>query len=81
MTSHTRGLARRMRRLRRMPLLSVRQWTRRAAIWLGAVLVGLVAIGFAAAADRAAGFFHLVLGTSPRLPLLLAPAGLALAGG
>ncbi len=73
------GLARRMRRLRRMPLLSWRQWTRRGGIWLGSVLVGLVAVVFAAAADRATEVFHWVLHQSPFLPLLLAPAGLALA--
>ena len=43
----------RFRRLRRLPLVSPRLWLRRMVFWLGAVLVGLVAIAFAALADRA----------------------------
>ncbi|RKK04297.1 hypothetical protein EBE87_02780 [Pseudoroseomonas wenyumeiae] len=40
-------------RLRRLPLLSPRQWRRRLVFWLGAVLVGVVAMGFAVAAEQA----------------------------
>ena len=42
-----------LRRLRRMPLLSPRLWLRRLVFWIGAVMVALVAIGFAWAADAA----------------------------
>ena len=36
-----------------MPLVSPRLWLRRVLFWCGAVLVALVAIGFARAADGA----------------------------
>jgi H+/Cl- antiporter ClcA len=67
-----------LRRLRRMPLLSTRQWLRRVAFWVGALLVGGAAIGFAYLADRAGGLFVLAIAGRPWLPFLLAPAGLAL---
>ena len=60
-----------------MPLLSTRQWLRRVAFWVGAVLVGAAAIVFAALADRAGGAFEAVIAGRPWLPFLLAPAGLA----
>jgi len=66
----------RLRRLRRMPLLSVRQWTRRFVFWIGAVVVGVAAISFAALADRASDLFLAMIAGRPWLPFLLAPAGL-----
>ncbi len=69
---------RRIRTLRRSPLLSRRQWARRLAFWIGAVLVGLVAIGFARAANWADGLFHRALTVSPYLALVISPLGLAL---
>jgi H+/Cl- antiporter ClcA len=68
----------RLRRLRRMPLLSTRQWVRRVAFWLGAVLVGVAAIVFAALADRAGGLFLTAVAGHAWLPFVLAPAGLAI---
>ncbi len=70
-----RGM-KRLRRLRRMPLMSVRQWTRRLVFWLGAVVVGLAAISFAALADRASDLFLAMVAGRPWLPFLLAPVGL-----
>jgi H+/Cl- antiporter ClcA len=67
------------RRLRRSPLLSVRLWLRRVVFWVGAVLVSLVAIAFAGAANFSDGLFHRALAVSPYLALLIAPAGLACA--
>ena len=66
------------RRLRRSPLLSLRIWRRRVVFWVGAIVVSLVAIGFARAADVSDALFHRALAVSPYLPLALAPAGLAL---
>jgi H+/Cl- antiporter ClcA len=66
------------RRLRRLPLLSPRQWRRRMLFWLGAVLVGLVAVGFAAAAEQAQRLFGRMVGAQPLLVFLLAPGALGL---
>ncbi len=71
--------ARRLRRWRRLPLVSRRRWLRRVAFWAGAVLVSLVAVAFAGLADRAAALFARALGPLPELALLLTPAGFALA--
>ncbi|HWL79349.1 MAG TPA: chloride channel protein [Roseomonas sp.] len=66
------------RRLRRLPLLSPRQWRRRLLFWLSAVLVGLTAVGFAALADGAQRIFHRIIAIEPLLIFVMAPAGLAL---
>jgi H+/Cl- antiporter ClcA len=66
------------RRLRRMPLLSPRQWRRRLLFWAGAGLVGLAAVGFAWLADGAQHLFRSVMAVDPLLIFLLAPGGLAL---
>ncbi len=50
---------------------------RRVAIVGGAISIGLVAIGFAAAADRATSGFNLILAAYPLAPLLLTPLGFA----
>jgi H+/Cl- antiporter ClcA len=70
--------ARRLRRYRRLPLLSLRLWRRRVTIWAGAVLVSLVAIGFASAADRAAGLFAWAAGFGLLPALMVPPVGLGL---
>ncbi|UPG71759.1 chloride channel protein [Roseomonas gilardii subsp. gilardii] len=67
------------RRLRRLPLVSPRLWLRRMVFWFGAVLVGLVAIGFAALADRAGAGFRQLVTHWPLLALLVSPACFALA--
>ncbi len=53
-------------------------WRRRLVFWLGAVAVGYVAVGFAAAADWAQTMFGRVGAVSPYLALILSPAGIAL---
>ncbi len=68
---------RRLRRLRRSPLLSRRVWARRVAFWFGALLVGLVALGFAQVASGADAVFRRVTSFSPWLALGVCPAGLA----
>ena len=67
-----------LRRLRRMPLLSRRQWQRRVAFWIGALLVGAAAIVFASLADRAGALFLALVAGRPWLPFVMTPAGLAL---
>jgi H+/Cl- antiporter ClcA len=66
------------RRLRRSPLLSMRVWLRRIVFWVGAVLVSLVAMAFAWAANLSDSVFHRALSISPYLALAIAPAGLAI---
>ena len=50
---------------------------RHAAFWLGAVVVGGVALAFARLADGASGLFTTTIAGRPWLPFLLAPVGLA----
>ncbi|CAH2600116.1 Chloride channel protein [Rhodovastum atsumiense] len=66
------------RHLRRLPLLSPLQWKRRLVLWCGGVLVALVAIGFAHAADAAQALFAVVTAWNPWIVFGLAPGGLAL---
>jgi H+/Cl- antiporter ClcA len=66
-----------LKRIRRMPLFSPRLWLRRLSFWLGAVLVAVMALGFARLADGANDLFLRILHVSRFLPLLVAPAGLA----
>jgi len=54
-------------------LISPRDWSRRAATLLGAVLIGLVAIGFAIAGDQATSVFDRVTRAHPWAHLVLAP--------
>src|ERR1700733_7442114 len=70
------GSVRQLRRLRRMPLMSMRQWMRRFIFWLGAVLVGVAAISFAGLAAQASDLFLAMVAGRPWVPFLLAPAGL-----
>ncbi len=71
-------VSRRLRRLRRLPLVSPRLWRRRIGLWGGAVLVALVAIAFADAANGANAVFQAAIARAPLAGLLIAPAGLAL---
>jgi H+/Cl- antiporter ClcA len=66
----------RFRRLGRLPLVSPRQWVRRLIFWLGAILVSVVAIAFAQAADMASGLFLHVIAGRPWLPFVICPLGL-----
>jgi H+/Cl- antiporter ClcA len=67
-----------LRLMRRLPLTSPRLWMRRIAFWLGAVLVALMAIGFADLADLAQALFTGMTTPRPWLVLVIAPVGLAL---
>ncbi len=51
---------------------------RRIVFWSGAICVGLVAILFAVACERANDLFHKLIFISPYLPLLVTPIGLVL---
>jgi H+/Cl- antiporter ClcA len=50
-------------------------WRRRFATGIGAVLVGIVALLFARAADAAMALFARITGPTPWLPLIVTPAG------
>ncbi len=58
--------------------LSPQMWRKRVVFSAGAALVGLVAVLFALAADRAQELFRILSDARPWLPFLLAPAGFAL---
>jgi H+/Cl- antiporter ClcA len=73
----TKHRAARLRRMARMPLISPRQWLRRLVFWIGALLVAVVAIGFASAADAAGQVFLHIMQPRPWIVFILAPAGLA----
>jgi H+/Cl- antiporter ClcA len=73
----TKHRAAQLRRMARMPLVSPRQWVRRLVFWIGALLVAVVAIGFASAADAAGQLFLHVMQPHPWIVFVLAPAGLA----
>ena len=51
-----------------MPLLSTRQWLRRVAFWVGAVLVGGAAIAFAGLSDWAGEAFQWLIAGRPWVP-------------
>ena len=71
------GIARRLRRSRHV-WLSSRVWRRRLVFWIGAIVTGYVAVGFAIAAKRAQTLFQGAVHLSPALALILTPAALAL---
>ena len=59
-------------------LLSIQEWRIRLALWGGAVLVGLAATAFALVSEEANGVFRWIIGISPYLALVVAPAGMML---
>jgi H+/Cl- antiporter ClcA len=67
-----------LRRMGRMPLVSPRLWLRRLVFWVGAVLVAVVAVAFARAADWASGLFVLMLHGRVWLAFIIAPVGLTI---
>jgi H+/Cl- antiporter ClcA len=73
------GLKARYRRMKRLPLLSPRQWVRRMVFWVGAIMIALVATVFAQAADLSQDLFRSITAGHPYLIFLLAPAGLTIA--
>jgi H+/Cl- antiporter ClcA len=66
----------RLRRLRRMPLVSPRQWYRRLVFWAGAILVAAIAIGFAWLANLASDTFVGFQAPRPWMAFIVCPAGL-----
>jgi H+/Cl- antiporter ClcA len=66
----------RLRRLRRLPLVSPRHWLRRLVFWAGAITVASVAIGFAALATRADALFVAFQAPRPWVAFLVCPAGI-----
>src|SRR6185437_16230546 len=66
----------RMRRLRRSPLVSPRQWLRRLVFWAGAVVVAAVAIGFASLANSATDLFVRFQAPRPWVAFIICPTGL-----
>ncbi len=74
-----RGAHRRALRLRRYRHvgLSRRVWMRRIIFLMGAVLIGLAAVGFAKLADRSQDIYTQILGYSPWLPFIISPLGFA----
>ena len=71
------SLRERLRRLRRMPLISPRLWWRQLVFWAGAVLVAVVAIGFAALANQASDLFVRLQAPRPWIAFIICPAGFA----
>ncbi len=58
-------------------MLSPRLWQRRLVYWSGAVLVAVVAIGFAKAADAGQALFQAISSRHAHLALMIPPIGLA----
>jgi len=56
---------------------SLDSWQRRLIFWSGGLAVGIVAAGFALAAEQAQALFHSFLAVSPLLALPISPAGFA----
>ncbi|WP_194285298.1 chloride channel protein [Gluconobacter aidae] len=64
--------------LRRSAKVTTHQWRRTAVYWVGAVLVGIVAVLFARLGNLAASVRHQIVDWHPTAMLVVAPAGLAL---
>ena len=63
----------------RVLLVHSRRWQRRLIFVLGGILVGLAAVGLAIASDGVQHSFHELIARWPYAPLVLTPAGFALA--
>jgi len=59
-------------------VLSPHTWKIRILFWTGAVIVGLVATGFAISSEHANDWLHVLIEVSPYAPFLLCPLGLML---
>lgn len=59
-------------------LLSPDAWKIRILFWAGAIIVGLVATGFAAGTEHVNAWFHLMVAQSPYVPFVLCPLGLVI---
>jgi H+/Cl- antiporter ClcA len=56
---------------------SRRVWLRRGVFLLGAIVLGLAAVGFAKLADGSQALYYRILGFSPWLPFIITPLGFA----
>ncbi len=68
----------RRRHLRRSARITTEQWRRKLACWTAAIAVGIVAVVFALAADRAAAIRTHLIAWNPWVMLIVTPGGLAL---
>ncbi|GEN15760.1 chloride channel protein [Neoasaia chiangmaiensis] len=68
----------RIQYLRRSARVTTTQWRRTLTYWLGAILVGIVAVGFAEAADWAARARSRMVHWDPWIMVVVIPGGLAL---
>ncbi|HHH43853.1 MAG TPA: chloride channel protein [Gammaproteobacteria bacterium] len=59
-------------------LLSPDDWKIRILLWSGAIIVGLVASGFAITTEHTNNWFHLLVDVSPWAPFIVCPLGLML---
>ncbi len=59
-------------------LLSPDDWKIRILLWSGAIIVGLVASGFAITSEHTNNWFHLLVDVSPWSPFVICPTGLML---
>jgi H+/Cl- antiporter ClcA len=67
----------RLRRMARMPYASPRIWMRQAAMWVAALLIAVIAIGFARAATWVTSLFVGIATGRPVLAVVIPTAGLA----
>lgn len=68
-----------IRHIRRSAWVTTTQWRRTLPYWVGAILVGIAAVSFAALADAAAQLRTNVLSWDPRVMIIVMPFGLGLA--
>lgn len=66
----------RTRRLTRRQLGTIQDWKLRAVFWIGALLVGLLVVGFAWAVGLASETFNRIHAYSPYIPVAMTPLGM-----
>lgn len=75
---HSMRRRNRITHLRRSARTRTTQWRRSVLCWIAAIIVGLVAVGFAGLANQASLLCHRLMNWHPWVMLFVAPAGLAL---
>jgi len=63
-----------------LQLFSPKLWRQRLFVWLGALMIGVIAAGFSVVADHAQGIFSSVIRNNKYWPLVVSPLGFALTG-
>ena len=61
-------------------MLSLTQWRNRTVFWCGAIIIGIIAAGFAYIADYAQKTFASIVAINPYLPLVFSPIILGVTG-